>query len=865
MITAKGHKASAGYRADVDGLRAVAVLAVVIYHIQESLLPGGFAGVDVFFVISGFLITGNLHRQMSEGKFTFKDFYKRRLLRIFPPLIIVILATVLIGQFIMLPEDFAAMTESALASILSVANIYFLVFLDTSYFAADASVHPLLHIWSLGVEEQFYIFWPFLLLAFLKTGVRGLAIMTLIIGTASFTLAELIVVDHPMFAYYMLPTRAGQLMAGALVYFASTSNRFTLHRYLREVLAVLGLMAVVASLCLIDGDIPFPGISALPITLGTAVIIWVGTNVQNKPLINRILGVKPFVWIGLLSYSFYLWHWPVFAYWKYMYGSFGLISGILALLTALGLSYLTYRFVEQRFRRWPGTFPKIVNRTFVLPSLLIGLIFVGTYSTKGHGVYAFTDYPDRLEAHQASILTSRPADYVCQEPRLKPSDLTKARCVINPGKAPPKVLLWGDSNAGHFVGTLAAISGEYGFSFRNIEHSSCPPFIESAGNYAPAVQKENCQASVNLVVPVLKDYDIIVLGAAWNIYIKEQKAGSRDIFEMTVDTLISQGKEVVVISKIPIFKDTDPKCERKRIKRPHLNCRDEGIPLSKAVDDVNNYIKTLAASRPKMHFLDVTTPLCPDGLCSSYIGKTLSYRDGTHLSREGSWELGEFLIKQTGLPDGLLSAPRLSSSSKLGVNGLKTLMQTEPIAPNIIGGDAERIVLFGDPNLYDGARLKWNGERGGRFDKGLFIIEDKSPTKFPQIRTTFSLKELALQLPQDRAVTLEADLSLLKSDTPIFNFQVSVDELSLRQDITYNPKTGSIIRKQGASPENAVVVVNDNNVRLLIKVNGLNPDSQISVKYVVAASQGGNSYQREAVGKAAIKAIYLYGAVPLDK
>src|SRR5690554_1450583 len=200
------------YRPDIDGLRAIAVLAVVFFHIDPSWVPGGFVGVDIFFVISGFLITGNILREVSSpGGFSWREFYRRRALRILPVLFCLVLVCLFVGHFLLLPDDLEDMSWSALSAVFSVPNIYFTYFLDVSYFADDSSLKPLLHLWSLGVEEQFYLFWPIILLLMVsRLSFRWVIAFTLLLLGMSFTVAEVLLTASPMFSYYMLPARAGE-------------------------------------------------------------------------------------------------------------------------------------------------------------------------------------------------------------------------------------------------------------------------------------------------------------------------------------------------------------------------------------------------------------------------------------------------------------------------------------------------------------------------------------------------------------------------------------------------------------------------------------------------------------------------------
>ena len=269
-----------GYRADIDGLRALAVLSVVLFHIDKSWVPGGFIGVDIFFVISGFLITGNIAQDIERGSFKVTEFYRRRIRRIMPALSVVLLTCLLAGQILFLPDDMQDLAFSAIASQLSLANFYFLFSLDTGYFADDSALHPLLHLWTLGVEEQFYLLWPLALFAVGARGFNRVLIGALfVIAAASFIAAQLIAPEAPMTAYYMLPTRAGQLLAGALCYFLVRQRQSItpFPGWSRELMGWGSLALIAASLIWIDESMPFPGILAIPVTLGSAGLLLVGS------------------------------------------------------------------------------------------------------------------------------------------------------------------------------------------------------------------------------------------------------------------------------------------------------------------------------------------------------------------------------------------------------------------------------------------------------------------------------------------------------------------------------------------------------------------------------------------------------------
>lgn len=303
------------YRPDIDGLRAVAVLAVVLFHIEPNWVPGGFVGVDIFFVVSGFLITGIISREQAGGDFSFAQFYRRRVKRIVPALLCVLSATLVIGYLVLLPDDLEQLARSTIASLIFVSNIYFTYALDTSYFADSASLEPLLHLWSLGVEEQFYIFWPIILALATRyitsSAAKGLLLTLAIV--VSFLSVELFYDLDPMFQYYMLPGRAGELLLGAAAFYV-TQRCPDLSESFCFVLSVVGTTLIVASLVLLSGEDRFPGIHAVPVTLGVALVLIGGTT---KNVVSSALSIRPAIWVGLISYSMYLWHWPILAFLKY--------------------------------------------------------------------------------------------------------------------------------------------------------------------------------------------------------------------------------------------------------------------------------------------------------------------------------------------------------------------------------------------------------------------------------------------------------------------------------------------------------------------------------------------------------------------
>ncbi|MDB5622017.1 MAG: acyltransferase 3, partial [Devosia sp.] len=287
-------------------MRSLAIVPVVLYHAGVTLLSGGFVGVDIFFVISGYLITSIITRELDQNRFSIIDFYRRRILRIVPLLFIVVLAVLVAGHFVLFPFELQALGETAAATALFVSNIYF--YLTTDYFDAPANGIPLLHTWSLAVEEQFYIVFPVLLWALHRWARPYLVpvLVALVIGSLALSVVGTQLAR--IFTFYMLPTRAWELGVGALL--AVVPMAPIRSRLWREVLGWAGLVLVLAPLFYLTEASAFPGLNALPPVLGAALLIGWGEGT----MVGRALEWRVLVYLGLISYALYLWHWPVIVF-----------------------------------------------------------------------------------------------------------------------------------------------------------------------------------------------------------------------------------------------------------------------------------------------------------------------------------------------------------------------------------------------------------------------------------------------------------------------------------------------------------------------------------------------------------------------
>lgn len=434
---------SLSYRKEIDGLRALAVLPIVLFHAGFSAFSGGYVGVDIFFVISGFLITSIIRDQISRGAFRFRDFYERRARRILPALFFVLLATLPMAWIWLLPREMKEFGESLLAVVAMASNFFF--WRDSGYFATLSEYQPLLHTWSLAVEEQFYLLFPALL--FLLAGLgRRLSVTVLIaLGLASLALAQYVTKTAPLFGFYMLPTRIWEFALGSLAAFVVVGRGAALGagaRMLAEVSGLAGLAMIVFSVLMFTKELPYPSVwTGIP-TLGTALVIVFSTG---ETIVGRLLSWRPLVLIGLISYSTYLWHQPVFAFAR-IRSLDPLPVMVLWLLVAVSLllGYLTWRFIEPI---WRVRLDVRKRSFFVALAIAAALLLVfGMQTRKTYGMpWRFTQLPK--EYFNRSWIA------------LKMIGLNQQKCYTDDMEPCPmaefpdatrNVLLLGDSHSGDF-------------------------------------------------------------------------------------------------------------------------------------------------------------------------------------------------------------------------------------------------------------------------------------------------------------------------------------------------------------------------------------------------------------------------------
>ncbi|WP_456624042.1 acyltransferase family protein [Bradyrhizobium sp. P5_C12] len=512
---------SENYRPDIDGLRAVSILLVVGYHAHPWMLPGGFVGVDVFFVISGFLITRIL---LAPGGVPLATFYARRIRRIFPALIAVLLATYALGWAILLPPQFRLLGENIAASVLFASNLFQLG--QAGYFAPLAAENPLLHLWSLGVEEQFYIFWPLALGLLARSRWRR----QYILGAIALSLAAgvALAATNPDWGFYAPLPRAWELLIGGLVAEANLVRKGS-----SNLLGAIGLGAIAASALLFDRSMSFPGALVLLPIVGAALVITSPNAAVNRVLLSS----RPAVLLGLISYPLYLWHWPLLAYLGIVrHGVPNFIEIWAAVLAATVLSILTYRFIEQPIR----------HRRNVVPALSITLASVGAIGIATILSAGFVSrFPQALQAIAAVSTDDNPAfkDHCFLE---APGSGFDTSCVERGDK--PLLLLWGDSNGAALYPAVVEAAQRASFRVGRFNAPGCAPILGAGPN-------ASCVESNARAVALIRESrpDVVVLHAMWGFDNDLNKLGS------TIAALRGAGvARVVIIGPPPVWKRTLP-------------------------------------------------------------------------------------------------------------------------------------------------------------------------------------------------------------------------------------------------------------------------------------------------------------------
>jgi peptidoglycan/LPS O-acetylase OafA/YrhL len=632
------------YRADIDGLRALAILSVVGFHAFPRTIRGGFTGVDLFFVISGFLITGLILEELEHGRFSFMRFYARRFRRIFPALIVVLGASLLYGAIALAPDEFRELGKQAAAAAAFGSN--FLQWTEAGYFDQEAATKPLLHLWSLGVEEQFYIAWPVLLvLAYRRP--RWVAYVCGSLLVLSFAANLVLTGSSPSAAFFLPFPRFWELLIGALLAYAGTSavpaaGSTAAHDWR----AALGVALMLAGFFVIDADRSFPGGWALIPTIGAALVI-----AAPGAWINRtLLASKPLVFVGLISYPLYLWHWVLLAFLRIANnGEEPQRSWRLTAIAASAvLAWLTYRWVERpiRFSGHREAIPRVLVASMGVCGLA-GMIvyasdgFAFRYPAEIRPLAAFEydtqrDLYERLYRGGECWLTAKETF----------ADLSRG-CVDATDGSTPLVALWGDSHAASLYPGLRAAQKRTAFRIAQYTASACPPIIGVHSGPRP-----NCESFNEAVVRDLRARrpDVVLLEAHWALYTGEN--GQPDItvaaVRRTIDALDAIGiRRVVVMGSLPTWKIVQPRVAFEIWRRDHVLEDRTAEYLDAEPFAADRRVREAVAGTPAT-FVSPLELLCRSGSCllsADPERPTPIAWDNDHLSLAGSRWVADRALK----------------------------------------------------------------------------------------------------------------------------------------------------------------------------------------------------------------------------
>lgn len=660
------HPGARAYRPDVDGLRAVAILSVLGYHAFPELLPGGFVGVDVFFVISGFLITGNILNGLARGSFSLGDFYGRRVRRIFPALLLVSAACLLFGWILLLPDEYAHLGKHLAAGAAFVSNLA--LWREAGYFDAAADTKPLLHLWSLGVEEQFYIVWPLILA--LVWGTAGRVVMTVLaLGAASFLVGLVTLNQDSTAAFYFPLARFWELMIGAWLACAqrAKAHEFDGHTYPRltppwaNSVGAFGLALIAAAILSLNSRSAFPGWLALMPTVGSFLVILAA---PQATLVRAFLSSPPMVLVGLISYPLYLWHWPLFSFARIVGAEAPLLSvRLLLVIVSFLAAFLTYRFVEKPLRAGTSR-----QRSLVLLCVGMGLVAVAGVAIR---------YSRGLEwrfSNNAALDDVNPVDHwgpgrsrqaYCSDPA---NDWRQTTCRLS-STGDPTVALWGDSHALHLFPGIADL--DRARTWMLLSTNGCPPATGISFAWTSGDCTERSEAALRLLL-TKAEIDTVVLSffsrdfyelppvadlgtqRLYRATASSREFPDRDSRELllrglgkSIHSLEAAGKTVILALDVPELPFSPRDCLRKSLIGigGADACELSASVAQETQREYSEAMRRLEALYPRMKVFDPTPVMCPGPTCLFREGDGFLYRDSDHLSVRGSTFLAQALLR----------------------------------------------------------------------------------------------------------------------------------------------------------------------------------------------------------------------------
>ncbi|MBT2342238.1 MULTISPECIES: acyltransferase family protein [Pseudomonas] len=631
------------YRADIDGLRAIAVLSVVLFHALPSMVPGGFIGVDVFFVISGYLISTIIYGSLDDKVFSFREFYARRIKRIFPALLLVLLSCFAFGWFTLFADEFQQLGKHLAGGAVFISNI--LLWDESGYFDTSAEIKPLLHLWSLGIEEQFYIFWPVILWAIWKLR-ANILLVALIAAGLSFGWNITHVASDSVAVFYLPHTRVWELLIGSiLAYFSLYRPSHPLQRpALRNISALLGIAALSYGFYAITSKTEFPGWWALIPALGTALIIAAGPEAW---LNKQVLSFRPFVWIGLISFPLYLWHWPLLSFARIIESETPALEiRIAAVILAMLLAWATYQLCEKPLRK--------SNSKLKTPTLLLVMVVVGVM---GYATFYNAGLPQRASVKSAEEFNSQFVGpiwkYAKNDTCINRYPFKEAAtygwwfCITNKDRA-PDILLLGNSYTNHLFPGLAAAAETKDSSILSI--GACPPDMIDITDPNATTDTNPCSGSRAYHQKLLINGIIENSGTIKYSIIDGLNKVVDDAYIKRIDERITHLEKhgIKVIVFIPhIVKKRELKgCYSRPLKTKAADCT-LGLDAKKEIDEgFAPLITRISAVHPDVKFFDQNELFCGLFNCSLTLNGMPIFRDQyAHYSEYASSQVAKLFIQ----------------------------------------------------------------------------------------------------------------------------------------------------------------------------------------------------------------------------
>lgn len=668
MATLLQERSSPGfYRRDIDGLRALAILLVLSFHSGLTLFPSGFIGVDIFFVISGYLITNIITSDIKKGAFSVTEFYRRRLWRIQPALIVMWVVVLGFISLTYLPDDYIKYLHSQKYSSLLLAN-HFFSRQTAEYASPDSATFPLLHTWSLAVEWQWYFFLPLILVGIKKFlprfSVEKIAYIALFVALAT-SLGVMYL--KPTGGYYFLSTRMYEFLAGACVIFLEQKYKLKVNNFivnnLIAVLSIIGIAYVALTPNAFDG---YPNHYALLVTLATCTIIFIGVS-QRKNILTESLSSFPAVYIGKLSYSLYLWHWPVFALNHYIGGAMDAARIALCLVITVALSLLSYYGVESPLRRARLPLVKSVVMLLLAPALFSALANKVVEHNEGYAIRLGHEYDAAFTLqNQYTQKASHRAD--CLDGPQDPS-----ACEFGDLTSTKTALLIGDSNSNHFWGFWDVMAQDAHVKMTALSTPTC---LALPGIYQfdwwiykdQAYQKchDNTQRYYELIKN--KHYDYVIIGEIWEQYAQGpwlinslDDARSMPLSQTrmeiamrkALDNITETGARPMIMRTIAPMPEGYMACRSREAVLHHPFDRQacDATPTGGTENEWTlSLFKKMSESYPPLKLIDPKLVQCPGGKCVTELGGIGIFRDVGHITDHASYVFGERYLKQAGNP-----------------------------------------------------------------------------------------------------------------------------------------------------------------------------------------------------------------------